>query len=237
MEKRVAYFDELELRNKSLRTQRSARLQLALAMARPEARPDNLIEPDLSAYEREIPDYDDLLAQILLRSPRLKQKALQLAQLESLARQMAGDEPCLLLALPAVGATHKSGLSHAGTLLPGMRVNTIPIQRADLLALIEAKRAESMALNYRLRERVLTWVHKLEKLAQQIAQNAQNLEYRERALDKSRLLYEMEVQAQIGQAQADMARLLWQDAQAKYKRAVIWERIDAALGAPEVRFE
>jgi hypothetical protein len=106
-----------------------------------------------------------------------------------------------------------------------------------LRAIIAAEEAAFLALDFRLREQVLSWVQTLEKLKQQIAQNAQNLAYRERALDKSRLLYEMEVSAQIGQAQADMAKLLWQDARSKYKRALIWEKIDAALTKPEVSFE
>ena len=84
---------------------------------------------------------------------------------------------------------------------------------------------------------MLEWVQHLEMLNQEIGQHAQNLEYRERALDKSRLLYEMEVRAEIGRAQADMAKLLWLNAQAKYQRALIWEQIDAVLGAPEVEFE
>ena len=110
------------------------------------------------------------------------------------------------------------------------------VAHAELLAKISGKEAELLALDYEIREQVMQWVQELEILNQQIQQNAENLEYRERALDKSRLLYEMEVRAQIGQAQADMARLIWQDAQAKYKRALIWEQIDAILGAPEVRF-
>lgn len=106
-----------------------------------------------------------------------------------------------------------------------------------MLAVIAAEEAKFLALDFRIREQVLKWVQTLEKLEQQIEQNAQNLAYRERALDKSRLLYEMEVSAQIGQAQADMAKLLWQDARSKYKRALVWEKIDAALAKPEVNFE
>ena len=84
---------------------------------------------------------------------------------------------------------------------------------------------------------MLEWVQQLEMLNQQIEQNVQILDYRERALDKSRLLYEMEVSAQIGQAQADMAKSLWLDSQAKFQRVLIWEQIDAVLGTPEVMFE
>jgi hypothetical protein len=237
MEKRVDYFDELGKRNKSLRAQRSTRLKLALAMGKPYAKPDNLIEPDLSAYEREIPDYDELLEQVLLSSPPIKQNALQLVQLKSIERQLSGEKPCIFLDMSAVTDSHNSGYQDAVQSSLNLNENMAAIEHAGLLAIIAAKRAESLALDFRVREQVLEWVQNLQRLNQQIKQNAQNLEYRERALDKSRLMYEMEVSAQIGQAQADMAKLIWQDARAKFKRALIWEQIDAVLGASEVRFE
>ena len=243
MEKRVAYFDELNLRNQSLREQRSSRLKLALAMGRPQAQPDSLIEPDLSAYERDLPDFDDLLEKVLAASPIIRQKNLQLEQLKSTESQISsGEKPRVYLDLQAATYAQKRRFRDRGraslTLdIPLFAGGVTAIEHADLLARIAAKEADVLALDYQIREQVLEWVQHLEMLNQEIGQHAQNLEYRERALDKSRLLYEMEVRAEIGQAQADMAKLLWLDAQAKYQRALIWEQIDAVLGAPEVEFE
>jgi hypothetical protein len=237
MEKRVGYFAELEQRNQSLRAQRSTRLKLALAMGLPRAKPDYLIEPDLSIYDRETPDFDDLLEQVLLSSPLIRQKTAQLAQLKLVETRFVGETPCVGLDMLLAANIHPAGHQNSGFTLSSIDAHFATLDHAALLAIIAAEEAEFLALDFRIREQVLKWVQTLEKLKQQIEQNAQNLAYRERALDKSRLLYEMEVSAQIGQAQADMAKLLWQDARSKYRRAMIWEKIDAALAKPEVNFE
>ncbi len=243
MEKRVDYFDELQQRNQSLQAQRSSRLRLALAMGRPRAQPDGLIEPDLTAYERELPDFDDLLEQVLAASPLIKQKEVELAQLRSEELQINADKnPSLYLDLQAADYAQdyrvRDQMRASLTLdIPLLAGGVTAVEHAGLLARISSKEAEVLALDYEVREQVLEWVQHLEMLKQQIGQDVQNLEYRERALDKSRLLYEQEVSARIGQAQADMAKLLWLDAQAKFQRVLIWEQIDAVLGAPEVSFE
>lgn len=243
MEKRVDYFDELQQRNQSLRAQRSSRLRLALAMGRPRAQPDSLIEPDLSAYERALPDFDELLEQVLAASPLIKQKEVELAQLRSEELQIkANKNPSLYVDLQAADYAQdyrfRDRVRASLTLdIPLLARGATAVEHAGLLARIASKEAEVLALDYEVREQVLEWVQHLEMLNQQLEQNVQNLEYRERALDKSRLLYEMEVSARIGQAQADMAKLLWKDAQAKFQRVLVWEQIDAVLNAPEVSFE
>ena len=243
MEKQVGYFDELQRRNQSLRTQRASRLRLALAMGRPGEQPDSLIEPDLSAYERELPDFDELLEQVLATNPVIKQKEMELAQLKVEASQIdAGRNPNLYLDLQAADYAQDYRIRDRAraslTLgIPLLASGVAAVGHADLLARVASKEAQLLALDYEVREQVLEWVQQLEMLNQQIEQNVQILDYRERALDKSRLLYEMEVSAQIGQAQADMAKSLWLDAQAKFQRVLIWEQIDAVLGTPEVMFE
>jgi hypothetical protein len=243
MEKRVAYFDELNLRNQTLRAQRSSRLKLALAMGRPTAQPDSLIEPELSAYEREPPDFDDLLVQVLAASPLLKQKQAELVQLQSSIELIGSAEgPRVYLDLQAAAYAQERRFRDRGraslTLdIPLFSGSVTAIEQADMLARAAIKEAEVLELDYQIREQVLEWVQNLNALKQELDQNIQSLDYRERALDNSRLLYEMEVRAEIGRAQADMAKLLWLDARAKFRRALIWEQIDAVLAAPEVVFE
>lgn len=243
MEKRVDYFAELRRRNQSLRAQRSSRFRLALAMGLPRAQPDGLLEPDLSSYERDLPDFDELLEQVLAASPLIKQKNTELAQLRSEELQInSGAMPGLYFDLQAADyaqdyRARDQGRASLTLDIPLFAGGVTAVKHAGLLAQISAKEADVLALDYEVREQVLDWVQHLESLTQLIEHNAQNLEYRERALDKSRLFYEMEVSAQIGQAQADMAKLLWLDAQAKFQRVLIWEQIDAVLGAPEVEFK
>lgn len=243
LKNQVDYFDELARRNQSRADQRASRHRLALAMGLPEAKPDALLDPDLSGYQRELPDFDQLLAQVLETSPLLSQKKIELAQLRAEESDLdAGETPDLVFDVQLADYSQDYRARDRGRASLSLRVplfagTVTAVERAELLAEISAKEAELLNLEYEIREQVMQWVQDLEILNQQIEQNAQNLEYRERALDKSRMLYEMEVKAEIGQAQADMARLIWQDAQAKYNRALIWEQIDAILGVPEVRFD
>ncbi len=243
MGKQVRFFDELQRRNQSQRAQRASRLRLALAMGRPGAQPDTLIEPDLSSYQRELPDFDELLEQVLAINPLIKQKQMELEQLKAKALQIdAGRNPNLYFDLQAADYAQdyrvRDRTRASLTLeIPLLASGVADIERADLLAQVASKEAQVLALDYEVREQVLEWVQQLEMLNQQIEQNVQILDYRERVLDKSRLLYEMEVSARIGQAQADMAKSLWLDAQTKFQRVLVWEQIDAVMGAPEVRFE
>lgn len=243
MEKRVDYFDELSQRNQAIRNQRASRFKLALAMGRPKAQPDGLIEPDLSAYARELPDFDTLMLDVLAANPRLKQSKTELKQLMLNQENFKlGKKPTLKLKLSAYeyDQTHRSRDKGRGLLaleIPLFKGSAIAAQQAEIAATIYHKEAQILSLDYEIREQVLNWVQRLEALNQEIEQNVQNLEYRERELDKSRLLYEMDVRARIGQAQADMAKLLWQDAEIKFERAIIWEQIDAVLGTPVVEFE
>lgn len=243
MEKRAAYLDEFARRNQAIRRQRASRLRLALAMGLPQSQPDNLIEPDLAAYERALPDFDDLLEEVLRTNPVLEQKQLELAQLKATSAVVdSAGRPSLSMKLEAAEYVQDyrfrdRARATLSLYLPLLAGSVQDVEQAKLSALVVAKEAELLNLDYQVREQVLEWVQRLEMLTQQINQNELNLEYRERALDKSRIEYENEVRAQIGQAQADMAKLIWQSAQAKFERALVWEQLDAVLGLPEVEFD
>ena len=243
LQKRQVYLAELSKRNQSIRRQRASRFQLALAMGLPQAKPDGLIEPDLSAYARELPDFDELLERVLATSPLIKQKQAELTALEA-ERALVGvsENPEINLRLSAASYEQRHRLRDRSRAIIELRIPLIKgklrdVETANLAAQLTAKEAEMSLLDYQVREQVLSWVQRLETLNQEIEQNVQNIESAERALDKARLLYEMEVSALIGRTQADMARLLWQDASIRFERALIWEQLDAVLAAPTVEFE
>lgn len=243
LQKRQVYLAELSKRNQSIRRQRESRFQLALAMGLPKAKPDGLIEPNLSAYTRELPDFDDLLEKVLATSPLIKQKQAEFEALEA-ERTLIGasEKPEINLRLSASSYKQSQRLRDRSRAIVELKIPLIKgklrdAESAKLAAQLTAKEAEMSLLDYQVREQVLTWVQRLETLNQEIEQNVQNIESAERALDKARLLYEMEVSARIGRAQADMAKLFWQDASIRFERALIWEQLDAVLGAPLVEFE
>jgi outer membrane protein TolC len=197
----------------------------------------------LSAYVRVLPDIDELMDKVLAHNPLIKQQMAELSALEA-ERVLIGasEKPEVNLRLSAATYEQDHRLRDRSRAIIQLKIPLIKgrlrdVETADLAAQLTAKEAEMSLLDYQVREQVLTWVQRLETLTQEIEQNVQNIESAERALDKARLLYEMEVNARIGRAQADMATLLWQDASIKFERALIWEQIDAMLGAPLVEFE
>lgn len=243
LEKQAVYLAELSQRNQSVRRQRASRFQLALAMGHPQAKPDGLIDPDLSAYARDVPDFDELLEKVLERNPLIKQKQLELAEIIASKKLLGSSEKPsvnLELSTTAYEQSYRTRDRSRAVIALNVPLFTGKLQNAEkagLEARIADIQARIVAQDYEVREQVLAWVQGLEALDEKVAQYEQNFEYTERALDKARLLYEMEVSAQIGRAQADMAELLWQDARVKYERALIWEQIDAVLGAPLVVFK
>ena len=55
-------------------------------------------------------------------------------------------------------------------------------------------------------------------------------EYRELYLDRSRALYEMEVQSDIGDAQAKISDYHYRKTETEYRIAVAWAQLDALRG-------
>jgi hypothetical protein len=83
LEKQVRYLDSLG-RREALSGQRSeSRLRLALALNRVDSMPDLLIEPDMSGYDREVPEYQKIISKILEFNPRIKAARLQMESRQS----------------------------------------------------------------------------------------------------------------------------------------------------------
>ncbi len=234
----ATHLKALQKRNATQHKQRAARQQLALAMALPGAKPLELLVPDLSAYEREQPDYDVLIQEVLANHPLLRQHQTQnqaiTAQSEVWQSRL---RPQLTLRLHAGEYEQSYSTKDARAAMLQLSIPLLDQGRADhAIATLGAEQtqldAASMTLKYQLRTQVLNWVQRLDLLDQIIKNNEIEMNFRERVLDKARLLYELEVRAQIGQAQADMAKALWEDSTARYERAVIWEQIDALLDTP-----
>lgn len=242
LEKREAYLKEFTIRNQSIRNQRASRFRLALALGLPDAKPDNVIAPDLADYDRPVPDYDELVVKVLAAHPLLSRQQTQLSQIGAEQQDLdSRRRPKLKFKFEAFSyaqdyRTRDKTRAQIALGIPILTKNILQTDRLDLEARKIEAQAQLLTVEYDVREQVLSWVQTLDALNQEIEQNKQNIEFRERALDKSRLLYELEVKARIGQAQADMAKLIAKAAQDQYQRALIWEQIDAVLGLPPVEF-
>jgi len=236
MKLRSAYNLVLSKRNQAEQQQRKSRFLLASAMGWPDAKPVLVTEPDLTAYARATPDYDELLTKVFDQSPVLAR--LQLERDALMARTDGARQrirPRLSLNLYASNFEHyytskddsRAVLNLEIPILDGGRQKT---EIAQIGAQQLAKEAEISRYEFQLRDQLINWVQRLEFLEVALADYEVELAYRERALDKARLLYEMEVKARIGQAMGDMAKTLYEGATLRFERAVIWEQIDAMLG-------
>ena len=104
-------------------------------------------------------------------------------------------------------------------------------------ALVLEKEARQAALEHALRQEVLSWVQQLAHLDTEIRAAEAELLYTELDLDRVRLLYEMEVRARIGSANAEVAAALHRLARARYQRALVWDRLDILMNNEPVQFQ
>ncbi len=103
------------------------------------------------------------------------------------------------------------------------------IERAAHLASLEAKLIEA---THRVQLELMRLIDRLR--VNQVARIAAGVEetYRSAYQDRSRSLYEMEVKADLGDAQAQVAEALWKSAKVEFENAILWSKLDALLGRP-----
>ena len=240
----AAYRSAFAQRARGAQKQRATRLKLALAVNRPGHWPDQLIEPDLSAYDRPLPQYQELLGQILERSPLIQAARLaadsQQVRLDATSRSTRPTLNASLLAndyeqeISRVRDRYRASLNLRFPIYARLsRQSQIATESAELLR----RESELRELEFDLREKVLELVNRLEVLETEIAAAETELLYRELDLDKTRLLYEMEVRARLGNANAKVAESIYELARLRYEKALIWEHIDALAAHQPVIFK
>lgn len=196
----TAYLDAYAKRAVDNSEQRASRLRLAISTGRPEAYPDQMVEPDIES-DRQAPDHEELFAIALQVSSEAKaaQVLLEMAQL-----QLDWSK------LPDSGA--------------------LPSAIAYQQALLQQHTAAMYSVEQGLRYRTLRLVQRVTELQTELAAANSELLYRELDLDKIRMQYEMEIHAQIGTGNTQVARALLRQVRAKYQLAMVWIEIDQLRG-------
>ncbi|MCY4313789.1 MAG: TolC family protein [Gammaproteobacteria bacterium] len=229
----VLYLDKFAIRSEVDSQRRRTRLRLALVLNRPEAYPDQMVEPDLSAYDRPIPDYDEILAKALSNAPEMEIARLNVAASQKRLQAAKMQRPTLGLKFEAVGYSE----SYPGSRddLRASAFLSFPIysrasrnaEIAEAMAELDQRQAEFNSVEYKLRIQVLELVQKL--TSNQAEMNAANreLEYREHELDRIRLEYELDYRASIGEGNLNVAKALYRLMKANYERILIWEQLDS----------
>jgi outer membrane protein TolC len=216
--------------------QRNTRSRLANVIDRPGELVSTLVEPKLHVPLANIPEYEELQNQALANNPQLKALRLQVSAAEERVREArSGRHPVL------EGQARLSEYAREMGSYDQWRVGIvldIPLIASDSVKANVAKRnAELMNLRARMRDAEM-------KVSQQLLESWQALQslkaardqtnvqqqYRELYMDRSRTLYQMEVQADLGDAMVEITEARLQKAIVEYQLAIEWAKIQALTG-------
>ena len=243
LEKQTEYLDAFSRREIIASEQRASRLRMALAVNRQDATPGILLEPDLSVYERVLPEYEILIEQVLENNPEIQASQLRYESATKEFQIRSGwQTPTLGVRLQAADYASERSVNRdryrASVYLdiPLTHARNRQGDIAELKARVLQYEAEFEALQHQYRVETLELLQQLKQLQLEKQAAEAELLFREVALDKVRLQYEMEVRARIGRANTQVAKALSRLANVKFDLALAWERIDALAGNEPVVF-
>ena len=213
------------------------RRHLALAMGFTDYVPRDLQMPDLSKYvEREVPEFESLLEQILATNYDLKQAELNLEKALNAAEvSEAKFMPQLDIVLEATEWEQEVGSRNSASI--GLRLH-VPLaersqknrdRRLSQIA-VDRARAKLAETEHAVRKRSFELWKALTVYHLDISTAEVSLNYRDQYMDRARTLYELEEISDLGDAQAELLRASLEDYRAKFNLALIWSEIDALTG-------
>ncbi len=233
------YREEFLIRQAASYSRMGARRNLGMALGFSDYVPRDLHTPDLSNYvEREVPEFEALLEQVLHNSHDMRQAELKLEQAEAAADVSESKyRPQLDLVLEATGWEEKTGSRNAASVGIQFRVPIAAGERRkrDLRLsriAIDRARADLAQTEHEIRKRAFElWkaltLHHIDLNAAEV-----RIDYRDQYMDRARTLYELEERSDLGDAQAELLRALLEDYRVKFNLTLTWSEIDALTGAP-----
>ena len=232
------YREALIRRTTSQHEQLASRQRLALALNRPGEIPNELVTPGVALAEREIPDFNALYQRAASASPVL------LALRKDVDSARAGLEAARAHHGPTLTAELELGkyqrpLPARGDVRAGLTLRIPLLQSSDTRAALARAQAELatrqarlLRAEHQLRQTALELVQRLQTLKVERATAQQRLAFRELSLDRRRALYEMEVQARMGDALTRLTEAQWFAMKADLDIQLTWARIDTLAGKP-----
>jgi outer membrane protein TolC len=226
-------------RTRSGTQQRLLRNKLALAMGRPGELASDIVTPDIDGFKRHLPEYDELMLQVLDNHPLMQSAKLVLqAAKQSVKSVKLAARPTLSARFEASEYERNigSGRDRFRASLEMVFPITGGTSSAAALVLAEADLLDAKAslrqLEYMFRQQVLELVQELAVVQTELKAASTEEAYRDLYLDRSRTLYELEVRADLGDSQAKLADAVWQVATYEYKQVRLWLRLDLMRGLP-----
>jgi outer membrane protein TolC len=232
----AAYQEALRIRTESQTMQRAARSRLAVAMGRPGDLVANVVRPATPDASAPLPEYEQLLAEVMDGNPRLQalraEVAAARAEVEA-ARNVHG--PVLSGELDAAVYNRNTSSTHP---LGAALVLEVPLLTggakdaavAKALAELRAGEARLTAAQHALRQQVLDLWLRLSNLRTTLAGLEVRGDYRELYLDRSRALYELEVKTDLGDAMTEISAVRLEVARAEFDWMMTQARLKALAG-------
>lgn len=224
-------------RAQSAARQRTTRVQLALALNRPDAIPVDVIAPTASpAWTREPPDFGDVWPRVRARHPVLRalRREVDIAR-ETVAAERARRRPILSAEAEAGYYARELVLRNERRATLNLRVPLL--QGGEDRAVIARAQAQlhERAARLELAEQeahAQTWdiLQEIEMLRIQREGAKVRSSYRDLYLDRARALYELERQTDLGDAMIRNTEAAWLAAKIDYRLALAWARLAALSG-------
>lgn len=237
------YLDTLARRNDVRRGLREKRMALGAAMNLPGKVGqsamvlDDLVDPKLPDNERELPEFEDLLAKVQAGNPRLAaQKQLLAAAGHRLHGVRADNRPSVEFEAEAAAWSRdaltrdelRAGFNVLWPLWQGGRTDA---RLGREQARFHELQAQHDKLVVDLRQSLLETRGEIEYLRTHARRSAEiNAAYRDQSLDKARAEYEMELKTNLGSSMAETQYAQLKRRAVEYRLALAWTRLEALLG-------
>ena len=236
LEQEVVYQNMRRLRLASRNNQRLMRSALAVSLGNPKLIADTVAKPDLPVLSKKLPEIEELQMQALENNVTIKslKAELQAAQKAvKLARN--SDNPILKGQLEAHAYSTETGSTdkwRAGVLLEiplskGGRTDANIAREKAQLYKMQATLNKSKVV---LQQQVLELWLELEAMQVKRDEMLALTDYSELYLDKSRVLYEMEVRSTLGDAMITITRAQYEALKTDLDMAYAWAKMDALTG-------
>lgn len=230
------YIDILHQRQLSEINQRHSRAVLAELLNRPTELPSNLNFPMLDFSDNEVIDYPELLEKVMLNNPQilLAKKQLEAAsQRVSAAGKQFGprlDAEVEVSEYSRLAGSHDEWRAQLNLVVPLYENSSIKKDVSKARAAWLKQRAGLLNIEINLRKRVLSLWQKINVLSKRRKQLETSQEFRELRLDKSRALYEMEVQTNLGSSMVAISEIQYKKAKNDFELFLAKMQLRLLLG-------
>ncbi|BCO31502.1 protein CyaE [Thiohalobacter sp. COW1] len=236
LEQETRYQEVRIRRYRAQAEQRTARVRLAEAMGRPGQLAGDLTPPPLDAIERELPELQALQTRVLDSNPAIRAARAEVeAGLEQLEAARAGRRPILTGEVEAAEYAKDFGSRdewRASVILevPLLTGGTVKAEVSRARGELAQARAVLARRQLELRQRLVELYEHIRVLQAQRDEAWTRQDYRDLYLDRSRSLYELEVETDLGDAMVESTRARLLAAQVDYQLLLAWAELDALRG-------